>query len=294
MRILVPVDLSGCHQAVYDCLESLAFQDPQIDLISVVSVAAPTATNFEALYAAYNQEVAESLKECGESALNLARQDAEKRGLEVCTNLVYGYPAPMIAQSADALGCELIAIGADRRDAVSRFMHGSVTMNVASGAHQSLLISRTDLHPKDRVSAVFATDHSDYANRCLDRLLSWKPNIAHIQVLTAYEPVGHESARAGRIEAISETETGGLIEDRLREKTEAVAAKIRAAGIPANATVVRSDVHTAIQATMRDHGANLLILGAKGHALWERMLIGSTTMHQLLSEPHSLLILRAL
>ncbi|RYG31629.1 universal stress protein, partial [bacterium] len=44
--------------------------------------------------------------------------------------------------------------------------------------------------------------------------------------------------------------------------------------------------------TMSETGSDLLILGARGHGLIERLLIGSLALHVVVAEPYSVMVLR--
>jgi nucleotide-binding universal stress UspA family protein len=51
-------------------------------------------------------------------------------------------------------------------------------------------------------------------------------------------------------------------------------------------------IHEAIDRALDQASAELLILGAKGHSLLERLTLGSVSLHQAISGPCSVLILR--
>jgi nucleotide-binding universal stress UspA family protein len=56
---------------------------------------------------------------------------------------------------------------------------------------------------------------------------------------------------------------------------------------------VNASVNDAIKQTMQEFNAQLLIVGAHGHGFFERMMLGSIALHQVVAEPHSVLVLRA-
>ncbi|HWD38607.1 MAG TPA: universal stress protein [Fimbriimonas sp.] len=294
MRILIPVDNTDRHRAVFDCLLSMKFSDPEIKLLNVVAPLPAVDSAYQAIASIDTQAMIDALREGGQAALDVASDDAQGKGLATTTLLAYGYPSSTIAETANSSVTDLIAFGAAPKGKMGRFFAGSVTHNLASAADQSLLVVRTSYHAKDKVSAVFATDHSDYANRCLEKLLAWKPaGLAHVQVLTAYESYGYELIQAGNTEVVTADEVDRLVKNRLCEKSEAVANRFREAGILADVSLVNTDIRSAIAATMAMTGADLLILGAKGHSMWERMMIGSTAVHELSAEPYSILVIRA-
>ncbi|HWD41099.1 MAG TPA: universal stress protein [Fimbriimonas sp.] len=294
MKTLVPVDESDAHKAVFDCLQSLQPPNLQVGLIHAVAPVPSTFAVYPELYAYDTGTLTETLRSGARKLLNRAYNEAKDRGLRCEEILVNGYPSSMIADTATVDKYDLIAIGSEPKGEMTRLFGGSVALNLATGAEQSVLIVRSHHHPKGPFTAVFATDHSEYSNSCLEKLLNWNfGGLTHIEVLTAYQVSGDERLLASNSTVIAEDEVDKLIEERLCEKTESVAEKIRQKGISASATVAKADVHDAIRSTMVARGAKLLILGAKGHGLWKRVLLGSTAIHQVVGEPHSILIVRA-
>jgi nucleotide-binding universal stress UspA family protein len=83
------------------------------------------------------------------------------------------------------------------------------------------------------------------------------------------------------------------VREKLTEKSEVAAAQLRAAGYSVTYSVVESDADDAIRNAMREQTADLLILGAQGHGFFERMLTGSVALHHTVSEPYSVLLVRA-
>jgi nucleotide-binding universal stress UspA family protein len=55
---------------------------------------------------------------------------------------------------------------------------------------------------------------------------------------------------------------------------------------------LRTEFHEAVETAMRDQKADLLIMGAKGKGFWDRIRLGSNTLHQALNTSNDLLVLR--
>ena len=48
----------------------------------------------------------------------------------------------------------------------------------------------------------------------------------------------------------------------------------------------------ALREALDDTSSDLMILGAKGHGLFDRVFIGSLALHAVVAEPYSVLVLR--
>ena len=81
--------------------------------------------------------------------------------------------------------------------------------------------------------------------------------------------------------------------DQGRELIDAVTGEAEAAGIPARAAVVRSDmVGEAILAAARKHKCDLIVMASHGRRGLRRLLLGSETQHVLTHGSVPVLVLR--
>jgi len=293
MHILLAVDYSDSHKPVLDCLAALKLPDPKLDVLNVVQPIPSYDTTVLAVSAISTEGLVQMLDSTCAEAREHACADAIAKGFEVKSMRGDGYPSQVIVDTAAETGIDLIALGADPKGSVPTFFVGSTAQAVVTAARQSVLVVRSG-HPfPERIRAVFATDHSAYADKALETLISWRPGgFEHIEVLTAYKTHGHEHVNAGREQPFAPWELDNMIRAKLCEKTGMTAERLRGAGINADARVERGDVRQAIEKTMKETRSDLLILGARGHGLLDRVFLGSTTTHQLIAEPYSLLVIR--
>lgn len=297
MQILVGVDQQP--GPVVSLLKRLNFPYAHYEVVHTLSASdylsygiegVRTPADVERIVSAENRQA----RQLAENAGRLLMREGEPHPVG---DVLFGHPTEALLRRADSLRAELVAINASHTHSESAAaLTGSVARGVAMGAHQSVLIARpptllsADDHP---VRAVFATDHSDYANRCLETLVDFAPRgLSHLLVMTA--------APEKELE---------LVDRELPELGIAVSASVRQALERRNQTVAHSlarelthvsietalytqPIHEAIERALDQASADLLIIGAKGHSLLERLTLGSVSLHQALSGPSSVLILR--
>jgi len=229
-----------------------------------------------------------------------------------------------ILECADRWNAGLIAVDGPHRGGLGPFLTGSVARSLVIESHRhSLLLTKaprenqhddeaepasetaeTAASPPNRkpledtavsVRAIFATDHSPYANRCVDTLIHMAPRgISHITILTAYPE--KKLMRIGQglpdLTAAPETAVHQWLTEQNYEVVRRLSPLLEAAGATCASCVSRAPVNEAIAYAMEEDDAELLILGARGHGFIDRVTLGSVSFHQAMATPHSLLVLR--
>jgi nucleotide-binding universal stress UspA family protein len=292
MKVVVGVDDSGRYCSSLNLLKRLTISNLEIELVNAVPAVETYAAMYPAQAVIRYDEILHSLEEGGKGVLHQADEEACRRGLKCGQRVIVGSKTEGLCMAADSEHADLLSVSTGPKGALERFFSGCLAQSLAIAAHQSILIAREVPPSKDKLKAVFATDHSTYANACLDLFLGWHAEgIESVTVLTAYDLDSQAFAKAGRQVAVNEQQVGKFIEDEIISKTEAVANRFREQGIKATAMTVRDEANRAIDHAMST-GADLLIMGARGHGFWDRLMLGSTAQHQVIENPHSVLILR--
>jgi nucleotide-binding universal stress UspA family protein len=215
---------------------------------------------------------------------------------------------------------DLIAVDGPHSGLLASFLTGSVARSLVCDSHPtSLLLAKkpalSHRTPTPKVPAttarvecdsaplstkglraVLATDHSAYADRCVDELLRLAPGgISHLTVLTAYPEVELEAI--GTVLPDLTIEPQSVICKMLWERNEEVLHRLepllKSDDATSESRVVGLPVNDAIAQSMKETNADLLILGARGHGFLERLSLGSVALHHAMAAPYSLLILRA-
>jgi nucleotide-binding universal stress UspA family protein len=288
----------------FSLLKQLHFPEATVDIVHVVApinyaLADPInylAFGIEPLEV--DRMVAERDKDANRS---VAEAMASLSGTYPCQTMVlFGQPAYEILKYSDEQQVDIIAINAGytESEGVAAVM-GSVSCALVAGASQSVLVARNirnRIEAKNPLRVVFATDHSDYANRCFEEFLRLAPTgIGHLAVICAYPkdslgamqmilpPKGVNIANIVHKELTVQNET------MLAQAHERLVTRV----LSTASYVLPDPVYTAIDHVMEAEEGDILVLGAKGHGLLERLTMGSVSMHQAIAGKYSTLIIRA-
>ncbi len=286
MKTIVGVDTAGQYRAALNLLARLKFGDVRAELVHVEEPSMGVyGAGFFPVTEMFLADLEDAQRAAAERLLDNAVSAACDLGVEATKHFSIGAPARILMERADAASADVIAVGANPNASYAHLLLGSVGRGLAIGAHQSVLIAKQDL-PVDRgLNAVFATDHSKYAQDCAELFLKLRPQgIKKVVVATAVgEPltVGQSFERV-RHDYLSE----------LRKRTEALIARLQEAGYEAEGVIRNGPVAGVLERVADDHACDLLVIGARGHGLLERVLIGSTSLQITMSTPRSVLMLR--
>lgn len=288
MKALLAVDTQGLYHAASRLIRRLEFQDPSVELITVIEPPGiGVAFQPEGRTA---ETIMRDLQDAAREELAAAKSDFPSAP----TRTLYGNAPTELLDYANKAGVNLVAAGSERKDAFSALFFGSITRALASAATQSILVGKQPVHDAGKLNVVIATDHSEYANRAFDRLLAFAPQgIAKATVLTATPLVSNLATDMVNGIPVLIPSDADWSHKRVREESEQLVGRLAAIGVEAHACVVEAHPNLAIEDTMNSEGAELLILGAQGHGFFSRLLIGSVSFHQVVSTPHSVLVIRA-
>jgi nucleotide-binding universal stress UspA family protein len=207
--------------------------------------------------------------------------DLSARGIANRSVVTFGRAAHEITSVADREAADLIIAGSGHKGSLETFLMGSVTRALVVEAKRSVLVGKRAMSAGDKVSAVLATDHSEYADRCVDLLVRLAPaGLGKVTIVSA--DTSDKEVRSVTTE----------YEGALRSRNEIVAGKLAGLGCDVEALVLQGSANEVIDAAMEKTGADLLILGAHGHGFLERLLMGSTAMHMVANSPWNVLVLR--
>jgi nucleotide-binding universal stress UspA family protein len=291
MKTIVGVDLAGNYAPALELCLELDFPHQHYVFVNAVE---PVPAYAPPLGAAFdNGAWITHLRNAGETAVTKAEARVCRNHIQSHSQVTLGAPTATLMTIADDEKADLIALGSAKRSGIGSFFSGSVARGMTIGAHQSLLVTKAPEFPKRPIRAIFATDHSEYAKRALEKLIQWAPKgISQIDVISAYE------VEEGYVVAVPDhiIDTGvaiaDVIRDHLVKMTEEASTTLARAGYLGEAQVVRGFPNTVIGEQMKIREADLLIIGAQGHGFFERLLVGSTALHQVVAESYPVLVIR--
>jgi nucleotide-binding universal stress UspA family protein len=286
MRSLVGIDRNGCYRPALNLLARLNFENNVPVLAHVSPSVVGALAGSPLLYDPSAADVQASLATAGHALLHVAQDQANHGGLGENLEIEYavGNSSPALMDMANRRRSDLVAIGSTCQGVVGSFFLGSVGRALAIGGEQSFLVARGEPRTAGPVKAVFATDLSEYSDRCFARLLDMNPQgLGHLSIVTATE--SHVDP-----EVLGESITEA--EEAMRRRGARMVHRLAAKGIAADYRLVEGHPAEAIRRVIQETDSELLILGARGHGIVERILIGSFALHAVVAEQYSVLVLR--
>lgn len=170
---------------------------------------------------------------------------------------------------------------------------GSVTRALAIESPRSFLVGKNEAVAEGPVTAVLAVDHSPYCDKCMDRFVDLAPGgLRKVTIVTAHWTDISMLDMALKDSHLQAEDLYAWVEDRVRSRSAAIAERLGAKGIETDVRILQAEPREAIAAAMEETKADLLVMGARGHGLKERLVLGSVAMHEVVVAPHSVLVIR--
>ena len=294
MKIVLGVDSEGSYVHALNWLIRLRFREADVLLTAVLE---PLRPPLSGILAPLPEEVLlqslQAQEQAAEQALQQARAALEAAGIPTRSEIRRGHASTEVLQAAEAHHADLLALGSTGKRGWRAWLLGSVGRAAITHAHQSVLIAHQSPTPEKPLEVVVATDHSDYSRRCLQLLLQFAPQgIQKLLLTTAFELDGEMLELLARTTpAIKEMGSQWVIE-QLHERNRELCEQLRPLGAGCESLVVEGPPIPALRTVLEETGAELLVLGARGHTLLERLTLGSISHHFATAEPYNLLILR--
>lgn len=293
MTELIGIDREGLYRPAMSLTGRLRFEMPVWHLAHVQEPLGSYMMHpgFVPPSGLLNEAIAGDRK-MGYDLLEKASDEACAYGINAKMHLDMAPAAAGLMNRSDDVEADLIAIGSHDRGPAASALLGSVGRALAIGSKRSFLIGRGDVAPTGGLSVVFATDFSYYAQRALDWLVDRKPEgICKITLVTAYDDK-EWSNHGSFIELLQPSDEQTTLFEKLRNLSEKAVAMLQSKGFQANYNLKPGTINRCITRAMKEHSADLLMMGAQGHGFLERVLLGSTALHQVVAEPHSVMVIR--
>lgn len=294
MKVIFGIDDRGAYKPALQLFARLRFPAPNALLAHFIKPA-PAYTAFDMLgVAGLNSAFATAGENVGRDQLLFAKDEACKRDISSKMVLRTGSPTDGLIRLAEETRADIVAVRAETGSLWSPSFLGSISRGLAIGSQSSLLIAKEMGREGAPLKVVLATDHSPKSNQWIEKFLQWRPQgISEIHVVTAYtlDPtdVGILRKHVPGVEGSWDT----WVEGHLAERNAEVCERLKKAGYKTSSRVVNANTNDAIRSAMQDTQSDLLVIGAHGHGFVERLFVGSTALHQAVSEPYPVLIVRS-
>jgi nucleotide-binding universal stress UspA family protein len=269
MKILVGYDGSECAESGLHGLDVL-LADPMPSL-SQPPIETQETGSFQAM-----METARGVAKKGADRLRQLFPSWQIHNKALCGSSYWG-----LIRAAESWGADLMVVGSHGRSAMSRAIFGSVSHFVINHAPCSVRVARCrgdKLEGPIRVLLGFDNSaDSQLALRSLKHR-SWPPgtevrviavvDVASLYITAPYEyPAGHWSAEMEK-----------ELRNALHQAVDAAAEEIRQTGLAVTAEVKDGDPKQILLDEAENWPADCIFLGARGHSMLERFLIGSVSV----------------
>lgn len=291
MRVVLGVDPKRRYSSALRLMGRMAIPGLEVDALLVLEpvreIPAVTPTpSYRQLFMLNDEEAAK--------IVDAAVQELHEFGIAGRGDFCLGSPPVELEELADKVQADWIAVGSEEKGAWGSLFFGSVTRSLAIYSRRSFLVAKGTPSATGPLRAVIATDHSPYCRQAIDGLLAnWPPGIREVSIITAdwvdlpvFTSSFAEAPDPSIYQAVLDWGSG------LASKSEELRQRFLDLGIAAEASVVRAEPRDAISTEMARTQADLLIMAARGRGILERLTLGSTAMHVVTAQPHSVLVLR--
>jgi nucleotide-binding universal stress UspA family protein len=200
-------------------------------------------------------------------------------GSELC--LRSGKPAEAVLQQVQALGCDLLVLGAhhQRHD----FFSGTSLDRIARSCPVPLLlVARNDAQPYQR--AIAAIDFSLCACSALSQAYRLLPAAAELHAVHVFEP---DKGTTQQVEAQLQIQQA-LIDQLLQDE----ALNLPSPGPSLSHEVLQGGILRSLQEQLKARRGELLVLGSHGRSALSQALLGSLAQHFLHRAPCDIFVVR--
>lgn len=229
-------------------------------------------------------------KQGAEAAARAASKQLRNASIGAEAHLLEGDPGDELASYAQKIGAAFVAVGSRGLGTIDTLLLGSVAREIANNKKVDLLVTREREFESEHLRVVFATDHSDFAERVTAKLPSLvNGRFSELEVLSVVDPDSKDVAFARSSAPWEDLQTG--LTGWVKEQNDANVAQLNS--VAERVTSVVQLGHAREVIIERAKNADLVIMGAQGRSALSRLLLGSVSNYVLSRSASSVLIVRA-
>ena len=257
-------------------------------VVEPVNVGVPSALGLDP---AIPVDVLRTIEQAAEDTATEGANTLTKAGFNAQPVTSLGNPESEIIERARITAADLIITGSERKGAFASLFFGSVTRALALQSQSSVLIMKDTL-PDDGLNLVFATDFSDYSTRAWQKLIAWAPQkVRRITLTTCIEP---PNTNFGPVfPNLAPFLLAPPVQEQIvRERLEAFSQAMPWNGVDVRCAIAHGSPMGEIEALAEREQADAVVLGAQGHTVLDRVVIGSVALHHVMHGQKPLLLIR--
>lgn len=292
MKIVLGVDDAMRARQTADLLQALRFQGPAVDVVHVLDGRSesiyPVERHRPDLIVQYLKMQEDNANEMlATTSTELKRRDFA----DVSSHLLMGYLSNKLLDYCAETSADVLAVASSDKGPIEGVLIGSVTRKAVISAPCSVLISKRPVESVRPLNVVLATDHSPYANKCIDAFIRWAPRgIGKLTVVTVF-PEQIVKAMTFVVENFK-ADVGNWVRSELERTNQDVLGRLAPLGAAGKSRVEAGFVVESLDRVMKEESADLLVLGAQGHGFVDRLTLGSVSLDFAVKKPHSVLVIR--
>ena len=288
-RILVGTDLSApAHHAVDRAYRLAANTDGELHIVHALELdefdklRALLGANLISAKAAIEADAHDRLQQLG-------THQEHQLGTAAQIRVVSGRPLQVITSEADALGADLLVLGARGESYLRHALLGSTAARVISKtARCPILVVKQSPHETYR-NVLVAVDFSPASLLAIEAAKRWAPGAAMVLVHAFELPYEGLLWRAGvEQQQIMQYINADLNKHRARLHDLATEAGLTPADY--SARVLHGDPSQQIIAMEQEYNVDLIVVGKHGRNSTEELLLGSVTKHVLTESQGDVLV----
>lgn len=280
MKILLAIDsAAGIETVIRDAARRPWPPRSEFRILHIVDI--PGLGRFGALI--------EDEKRRGQELVKKAADEFAKTGSKASTEVLVGFPRKAITEYAKEWGADFVFVGSHGRNAIARFLVGSVAQAVIRTAHCSVELVRpkkpADASAQGGMKILLGTDGSESAAAAAKSIAErpW-PEGSEARIISAVQLVipGNEISAASSAPVYPTSLLEEVWNEARAQAHEAVAQArqiFESAGIKIASGEGNPDGDPRIVLTglAKEWGADLIVLGSHGRRGIDRMLMGSVS-----------------
>ncbi|MDQ2985672.1 MAG: universal stress protein [Armatimonadota bacterium] len=297
MKVVLGADGSEHAEFAADFLARYPMSpDSVVDCCGVYSAShVVTATSHPFLGPLLADQLSQAVDDAREGAEAAARRVATRLrslGRSSEAHLLEGDPGDELSSYAEKTKAAFVVVGSRGLGRLDALLLGSVAREIANNRRVDLLVTRRRDFSGEGLRAVFATDHSDFAERVAAKLpFLMEGKLAELEVLSVVDPDSKDVAFARGAATWDDLQSG--LSSWATERNEATVKMVADLADRCVATVKLGHARETILERAKERGADLIILGAQGQSALSRLLLGSVSNYVLTRAGTSVLIVRA-
>jgi len=293
MKIVLGVDDATRARNTADLLQALRFRRASVDVVHVLD---GRSESFYPVQGHRPDLIARYLKmqenNANEMLANTFSELKRRDFADVSSYLLMGYLSNKLLDYCSETSADVLAVASSDKGPIEGVLIGSVTRKAIISAPCSVLISKRPVESSRPLNVVLATDHSPYANKCIDAFVRWAPEgIGKLTVVTVF-PEQLVKAMTSVVENFK-ADIGSWVRSELERTNQEVIGRLASLGAASKSRVESGFVVESLERVMQEEGADLMVLGAQGHGFVERMTLGSVSLDLAAKKPFSVLVVRA-